>query len=92
MRKLLIVTAVTVGASPALAQAAEVSVVNPTLATQPPPLLRPATPALSPAFKQQPFPFELPRSAPVPVAPASPSQKSQNSVGVRQGAQPQLSP
>lgn len=38
-------------------QAAEVSIVNPAVPVQPPAPLSPATPALTPAFKQQPHPL-----------------------------------
>jgi len=86
MRKLLIVVAILTGALPGPTRAAEVSVVNPSLPTQPPPLLRPVTPALSSAFKQQPFPLAVPPAA---AASANPSpQRSSSAPGVRPNAAP----
>jgi hypothetical protein len=55
MRKLLMATAAIMGVSLGVAQAAEVSVVNPSLPQQPVPPAAPATPALSAGFKQQPL-------------------------------------
>ncbi len=54
MRKLLMSIAAVTGFSLGMAQAAEVSVVNPSVPVQPQPLVRPVTPALTPAFNQQP--------------------------------------
>jgi hypothetical protein len=56
MRKRLIAAATMIGASYCAAQAAEVSAVNPSIPV-PPPLMSPATPALTPAVKQQPLPL-----------------------------------
>lgn len=90
MRKLLTVIAVITGALPGLARAAEVSVVNPSLPTQPPPLLRPVTPALSSAFKQQPFPLAVP---PTTVAPATSSpQGASSALRVRPNARARPAP
>ncbi len=55
MRKLLMATAAIMGVSLGVAQAAEISVVNPSLAQQPVPVASPATPALSAGFKQTPL-------------------------------------
>lgn len=55
MRKLLMATVAVLGASLGIAQAAEISVVNPSLPTQPTPPASPATPALSAGFKQTPL-------------------------------------
>lgn len=60
MRKLLMALAAATGVSLGMALAAEVSVVNPSVRMQPPPLARPMTPALTPAFKQQPSPGLVP--------------------------------
>jgi hypothetical protein len=57
MHKRLIAVATMMGTSIALAKGAEVSVVNPSVPAEPPPHMRPATPALTPAFKQQPLPL-----------------------------------
>jgi hypothetical protein len=57
MRKRLIAAATMISACYCVAQAAEVSAVNPSIPVQPPPLMSPATPALTPAFKQQPLPL-----------------------------------
>lgn len=89
MRKLLIIIAVLMGVSPGMGQAAEVSVVNPSLTPQPPPLLRPATPALSSAFKQQPFPLAMPSTAPATTAPAT---SSPNNKHTAPGAPPRPAP
>jgi hypothetical protein len=64
MHKLLMAAAVLVAAAAGTAQAVEISVTNPSLPTQPPPVLSPATPALSSAFTQQPFPLVKPAAAP----------------------------
>ncbi len=56
MRKLLMAITAVTGVSLGMAQAAEVSVVNPSVPMQPPPFVRPVTPALTPAFEQQPSP------------------------------------
>ncbi len=45
------------GACFGVALAAEASVVNSSVPMQPPPLVRPVTPAHTPAFKQQPVPL-----------------------------------
>ena len=55
MRKLLMASAAVLGASLGIAQAAEVSVVNPSLPQQPTPPAAPATPALSHSFTAQPL-------------------------------------
>ncbi len=54
MRKRLMAIAAVTGVSLGMAQAAEVSVVNPSVPMQPQPLVRPVTPALTPAFNQKP--------------------------------------
>ena len=90
MHKLLTVIAIVAGALPGLTRAPEVSVVNPSLPTQPPPLLRPVTPALSSAFKQQPFPLAVPPAAAAPAT--SLPQGSSSAPGVRPNAPPRPAP
>ena len=68
MRKFLLATVAAIAAALGIAQAAVISVVNPALPTQPPPTMQPATPALSPAFTQHPFPF-LDHPAPAASSP-----------------------
>jgi hypothetical protein len=53
----LIVVATLISASFGVVRAAEVSIVNPSVPVRPPPVVSPATPALTPAFKQQPHPL-----------------------------------
>jgi hypothetical protein len=90
MRKLLTVTAVVMGALPGLSQAAVVSVNNPSLVPQPPQVITPVAPALSSAFKQQPFPLAAPRATAAPTA--SSSQQSPGASGARPSAPPRVAP
>lgn len=82
MRKFLLAIVAVIGAGAAAAtQAAVISVVNPTLPIQPPPIIQPVTPALSSAARQQPFPFS---AVPAPgAAPASSSSHMLTGSGAR---------